>query len=315
MTYYIGFDGGGTKTEVVLLDAQGHLAGRGLGGPSNPLRVGFEPAYANLRIAAEQALSAARADAMQVRGACAGLGGAGSRRVVKRVMAFLVQTFPAADVHVTTDASIALEAATDGGPGVILIAGTGSVALGRNAAGQTARAGGMGPWVSDEGSAFDIGRRAVSAVARARDGLAPVTLLAEMIPTALEVPNFYALLERVAESHEQVFPRIFPLVVEAADLGDDPSREILFTAALALSQIALSVVRRLNLADQKFVLAKSGGVFGHSALLDGALDALLISGAPRAKIQPLEVSPAVGAARWAMRLAGVPRKAAHGAKA
>ncbi len=315
MNYFIGFDGGGTKTEAVLLDTQGQLAGRGLSGPSNPLRVGFEPAFANLRSAAEKALSAARADAKQVRGVCAGLAGAGSRRIVKRVMAFLVETFPGADVHVTTDASVALEAATDGGPGVILIAGTGSIALGRNAAGQTARAGGMGPWVGDEGSAFDIGRRGVMAVARARDGLAPVTLLAEMIPAALEVPNFYSLLERVAESHEKVFPRIFPLVVDAADLGDDPSREILFTAALALSQIALSVARRLNLADQKFILAKSGGVFGHSELLDGALDALLVSGAPKVKIQQLEVSPAVGAARWAMRLAGVPRKAAHGAKA
>jgi len=314
MNYFLGFDGGGTKTEAVLLNARGQLAGRGLGGPSNPLRVGFESAFANLRAAAEQALSAARADAKQVSGVCAGLAGAGSRKVVKRVMTFLVQTFPVADVQVTTDASVALEAATGGGAGVILIAGTGSIALGRNSAGQTARAGGMGPWVGDEGSAFDIGRRAVAAVARARDGLAPVTLLAEMIPAALETPNFYTLLERVAEAPDQVFPRIFPLVAEAADLGDDPAREILFTAALGLSQIALSVVRHLNLADQKFTLAKSGGVFGHSELLDGALDALLVSGAPKAELQQLEVSPAVGAANWAMRLAGAPRKAAHGAK-
>ena len=315
MNYFIGFDGGGTKTEALLLDARGQLAGRGVAGPSNPLRIGFELAFANLRTAAEAALSAARADAKQVRGACAGLAGAGSRRVVKRVMGFLVETFPAADVHVTTDANVALEAATNGGPGVILIAGTGSIALGRNGAGQTARAGGMGPWVGDEGSAFDIGRRGVIAVARARDGLAPVTLLSETIPAAFEATTFYPLVERVAESPEQVFPSIFPLVVEAAELGDDPSREILFTAALALSQIALRVARHLNLAEQKFVLTKSGGVFGHSRLLDGALDAFLVSGAPKVKIQQLEVSPAVGAARWALRLAGVPRKAAHGAKA
>jgi N-acetylglucosamine kinase-like BadF-type ATPase len=315
MPYFLGFDGGGTKTEAVLLDAHGQLAGRGLGGPANPLRAGFEAAFASLRAAAEGALSAARVDARQVRAVCAGLAGAGSRRVVKRAMAFLVETFPSADVHVTTDSAVALEAAVGGGTGVVLVAGTGSMALGRDAAGHTARAGGMGPLVGDEGSAFDIGRRAVAAVGRARDALAPVTLLSELIPAALEVPDWAGLLERIAESPDRVFPRIFPLVVEAAELDDDPAREILFTAAMSLSQIALSVVRRLNLAQAEFPLYKSGGVFGHSQYLDGPLEALVLSGAPRAKIQPLGVSPALGAARWALRLVAVPRKAVHGAKA
>lgn len=315
MTYYLGFDGGGSKTEAVLLDARGDLVGRGLGGPSNALRVGFEPAFFNLRAAAEHALSAGRTDAKQVGGVCAGLAGAGSRRVVKRAMAFLVETFPAADVHVTTDSAVALETAVGMGSGVVLVAGTGSIALGRNAAGQTARAGGLGPWVGDEGSAFDVGRRAVVAVGRARDALAPVTLLAEMIPAALEVSDWPTLLERIAEAPDHIFPRIFPLVVEAADLGDDPAREILFAAAMGLSQIALCVARHLSMAGEEFILAKSGGVFGHSPFLDGPLDALLASGAPRAKIQRLEVSPALGAARWALRLAAPQGKAVHGAKA
>jgi N-acetylglucosamine kinase-like BadF-type ATPase len=315
MTYYLGYDGGGTKTEAILLDARGHLVGRGLGGPSNAMRIGFDAAFAGLRAAAESVLSAARADAKQVHGVCAGLAGAGGRRVVKRMMAFLVEVFPRAVVHVTTDAAIALETATQGGPGVILIAGTGSIALGRNAAGHTARAGGLGPWLGDEGSAFDVGRRALVAIGRARDALAPVTLLSEMVPTALEIPNWEALLERVSEKPHDVLPRIFPLVVEAADLGDDPSREILFTAALGLSQIALSVARRLNLAGETFTLATSGGVFGHSQFLDNPLDALIRSAAPRVKIQRLEESPALGAARWAMRLVGAQGKAVHGARA
>lgn len=316
MSYFLGFDGGGTKTECILLDARGNLAGRGLAGPSNAVRIGFETAFQNLREAADQALSAARVEARQVRGVCAGLGGAGSRRVVKRVMGFLVGVFSAADVHVTTDSAVALEAAAGDGPGVILIAGTGSVCLGRNAAGQTARAGGMGPWISDEGSAYDIGRRAVIAVARARDALAPVTLLSEMIPATLEVSSWESLIERIAAGPDRVFPPIFPLVVEAADQGDDPAREILFTAALGLAGLASSVIRRLDLGNEKFVLAKSGGVFGHSALLESALDALLASVAHRAQIRPLSISPALGAARWAMRLpAAVPGKALHGAKA
>lgn len=314
--YFVGFDGGGTKTECLLLDARGNLAGRGLSGPSNPNRVGFETAFQNLREAADQALSAARVDARQVRAACAGLAGASNRRVVKRAMGFLVQLFPEATVHVTTDALVALEAAAGQGSGVILIAGTGSVCLGRNEAGQTARAGGMGPWISDEGSAFDIGRRAVTAVSQAREGRGPVTLLSEMIPAALELSNWEGLIERISQAPDQVFPRIFPLAVEAAAQDDDPACEILFGAAMALSGVAASVIRRLNLEDEKFVLAKSGGVFGHSQLFDNALDALLQSSARKAQLRRLDVSPALGAARWAMRLAPATHaRVLHGAKA
>ena len=315
MSYFLGYDGGGTKTECLLLDERGNLAGRGLAGPSNAVRVGFEPAFQNLREAADQALSAARVDARQVRGVCAGLAGAGSRRVVKRVMGFLVAVFPQADVHVTTDSAVALEAAAGEGPGVILIAGTGSICMGRNAAGQTARAGGMGPWIGDEGSAFDVGRRAVIAVARARDALAPVTLLSEMIPATLELSNWEAMIDSISAGPDKVFPQIFPVVVEAAELGDDAACEILFAAAMGLSGIASSVIRRLSLENEKFVLAKSGGVFGHSKLFDSALDALLASTAHHAEIRQLSISPALGAARWAMRLGAPQGKVVHGAKA
>jgi N-acetylglucosamine kinase-like BadF-type ATPase len=303
MAYYLGFDGGGSKTECVLLDAAGQLVARGDSGPSNPLRIRFEAALGNLRAAADQALSAAGVEASRLRGVCAGVAGAGNARVVKRIMAFLVDEFPSADVHVTTDSAVALEAAAGTGPGVVLIAGTGSICMGRNAAGQIVRAGGLGPWISDEGSAFDVGRRAVTAVARARDGLAPVPLLSEMIPAALETPNWEELLARIAKAPDEVFRRIFPVVVEAAAEEDDAAREILFTAAMGLAQLAASVIRRLKLEKENFGLAKFGGVFGRSPLLDNALDALLRGAAPLAEIRMLDVSPAVGAARWALRLA------------
>jgi N-acetylglucosamine kinase-like BadF-type ATPase len=315
MNYYIGFDGGGTKTECALLDASGQLASRGLGGPSNPLRIGFDKAFAGLGEAANAALSAAGVDSRQVRAVCAGLAGAGRPRVVKRVMAFLVEAFSEADVHVTTDFDVALEAAVGDAPGVVLIAGTGSSAYGRNAESRTVRAGGMGPWIGDEGSAFDIGRRAVAAVARARDGLEPVTLLAELIPNSLQCPTWESLTERIAEAPDEVFPRIFPLVLEAADADDPPARDILLSAAFNLSRIAGSVIQRLGLSAEKFVLAKSGGVFGHSELLDSALDALLRSLAPRAQIGLLTELPALGAARMAIRLFSTASIAiAHGGK-
>ncbi|HMD30346.1 MAG TPA: BadF/BadG/BcrA/BcrD ATPase family protein [Candidatus Acidoferrales bacterium] len=297
--YFLGFDGGGTKTDCVLLDSKGEVLAQHSAGPSNPLRAGFERAQASLRSAAEKALASKQVGAASVAGVCAGIAGAGQPRVVKHIMSFLVQTFPFAHVHVCTDLEIALDAGLGAGPGVVVVAGTGSAALGRTAQGRLVRAGGDGPWVSDEGSAFDIGRRGVAAVARARDALAPVTALADAIPAALDCANWSALLERIAAGPDEVFPRIFPLVAEAAEAGDTPAREILFGAALSLSQLVLSVARRMEVADQEFLVALSGGVFGVSALLDQAFEALVHSAARGARIRHPEMSPARAAARRA----------------
>src|SRR6202790_4893483 len=177
MQNLIGFDGGGTKTECVVLDARGKIIGEGRGGPSNPLRCGFDAAFRSLSQAATEALKTAGLRTNSFSGVCAGLAGAGRRNVVRRVLVYLAEEFPHAVVQVTTDYEIALEAAAAQGPGVVLIAGTGSAAYGRNAEGETARAGGYGPWVGDEGSAFEIGRLAVAAVARTRDQARPITLL------------------------------------------------------------------------------------------------------------------------------------------
>lgn len=169
MVYSLGIDGGGTKTDCVVVDAEGTILGEGRGGPSNALRCGFDEAFRSISEAAAKALKGAHLSSSDIAFVCAGLAGAGRRNVVRRMMIFLAQGFPRATAHVTTDYEIALEAAVGAGPGVVLIAGTGSVAYGRNAAGETARAGGYGPWIGDEGSAFDIGRRGVAAVARTRD--------------------------------------------------------------------------------------------------------------------------------------------------
>lgn len=299
----------------MLLDARGCVVAQAVTGPSNPLRAGFEKAFESLTAAADKVLTAARTDAAQVRAVCAGLAGAGQARVVKRTMAHLTEVFPRADVSVATDLEVALEAAVGEGQGVVLVAGTGSAAFGRGG-GKTARAGGLGPWIGDEGSAYDIGRRAVVAVARARDLLGPVTLLSEMIPSALECATWDALAERIARGPDQVFPRIFPLVVDAAEAEDGPAQEILFSAAIGLASLAVAVIRRLKLYKCEFTLAKSGGVFGRSPFFDQAVDALVRSAAGKAQIEMLKVSPAVGAARMAMRREqeAAPRVAVHAAQ-
>src|SRR5579863_3623706 len=107
MSYSLGLDGGGTKTDCVLLDAQGAVIGEGRGGPANPLRCGFDAAFSSLRAAAAKAIAAGRIRPSDVTRVCAGLAGAGRRSVVRRVTVFLTQEFPAALTHVATDYEIA----------------------------------------------------------------------------------------------------------------------------------------------------------------------------------------------------------------
>ena len=173
MSYYLGIDGGGTKTDCVLLDAHGQVLRRAQGGPSNPLRGGYTRAWFSVSGTADMVLARQSLKATDISGICGGFGGAARPAVAKRMSVFLERSFPKAEVRVTSDIEIALAAAVEKGAGVVLIAGTGSVAYGRNADGQTVRAGGWGPWLGDQGSAFDIGRSALTAVRRHEDGLGP----------------------------------------------------------------------------------------------------------------------------------------------
>jgi N-acetylglucosamine kinase-like BadF-type ATPase len=278
------------------------------------LRSGYEVAFSSLREAAAGAIAAGKIRLGEITGVCAGLAGAGRRSVVRRMIVFLSEEFPAALTQVATDYEVALESAVGSATGVVLIAGTGSVAYGRNAAGETARAGGYGPLLGDEGSAFEIGRRAVAAVARSRDMDAPVTVMAEMISAALDCPDWDDLMLRIMKNPDDVFPKLFPVVAAAANSEDSAAKEIMFASAIGLGNLAMIVIRRLGMKGQQFPLVKCGGVFGRCHMLDSLLDSVLASGALRAKISRLEISPAVGAARMAARLSETPPQAAsHGA--
>ncbi len=151
-------------------------------------------------------------------------------------------------------------------------------------------------------------------IARSRDAEAPVTLLAEMISAALECPDWDDLMLRIMKDPDDVFPKLFPVVAEAANSDDNAAKEILFTSAIGLGHLAMIVIRRLGMKDQAFPLVKCGGVFGRSKVLDSLLDSVIASGALRAEISTLEISPAIGAARMAARLTGAPPQAvSHGA--
>ncbi|HTU35611.1 MAG TPA: BadF/BadG/BcrA/BcrD ATPase family protein [Candidatus Acidoferrum sp.] len=311
--YFLGFDGGGTKTECVLADGNGQILARATAGPSNPLRAGYSRAWFSLSDAADILLARQKITSNDISGVCAGVGGAGRSSVVHRLTAFLQGSFPRAEVEVTTDLEIAFEAAFNSGPGIILIAGTGSGALGRDSAGRRERVGGKGPWFSDEGSAFDIGRRAVQAVLLAEEDRGPATELSGRLLRHLQSSDWNGVLDQVTKSPDAVFPQMFPLVAELAESGDVVSREILSGAATALVGLVRSVAEKLGwLAARtstsatvaEIPVARVGGMNGHSKFLDDAINAEMTRVVPGWKHVELSMTPAEAAARMAVRAKG-----------
>ncbi len=154
MLYVLGFDGGGTKTECVLMDSTRQIRATTRSGPSNPLRVGFDAASSAIAQAAQFATREANVEPSQINAVCAGLAGVGSHNSHEEMERLITGMFPKAAVRLITDLELSLEA-TGQRPAIVLVAGTGSAAIGRDAAGHTARAGGHGPLLSDQGSAYD----------------------------------------------------------------------------------------------------------------------------------------------------------------
>lgn len=302
-SFFLGFDGGGTKTDCVLTDSSGQILARSLSGPSNPLRAGYMKAWFVLGEAADVVLSHEKITVAEISGICAGLGGAGRPGVARRVASFLKRSYPNAQIRVTSDMEIALAAAFDDGDGIILLAGTGSAAFGRDATGRNARAGGRGPWFSDEGSSFDIGRNAFRAITLADEHRGPATALSDRILAWHQTRDWDSLLEFIAKSPDGVFPATFPLVAELADAGDEVSRDILRLATVSLAELANCVARELDFAGRELRIAKVGGMYGRSQYFDQCVQAEVRKALPHARLVTLALSPAAAAARIAIRIA------------
>ena len=175
----VGVDGGGTKTEAVIMDANYRVIGDGRAGPSNPLRVGIAGAAAAVREAIEVLAPRRNSVATIWWRAQIGLAGA-RRRELRERMRETLTPLGIGEIQVVTDADIALYGATDGAPGLVVIAGTGSICCGINARRKRFCAGGWGPIAGDEGGGAWLARRALRAVAYAFDGRGPKTALTDL---------------------------------------------------------------------------------------------------------------------------------------
>ena len=270
MAYYLGIDGGGTKTRCVLADETSVLA-RAMTGGCSVIRFGEQKAREALHSAIGQVCASARISPDRISGICIGVTGAARPAIAEKIRGILrelISEGAQARIEVIGDHEIALEAAFGADPGVIAIAGTGSIVYGRDAAGHTARAGGWGFAISDEGSGHWIGRGAISAILNARDeGLD--TALTGMVLNASKLATLDELVQHANSTPPPDFPRLFPVVLRAADEGDSVARELLSDAAARLAELTAIVIRRLMPGGVQSAsglpVAMTGSVFRQSS--------------------------------------------------
>jgi N-acetylglucosamine kinase-like BadF-type ATPase len=269
MDLYLGVDGGQSSTTALIGDETGAVLGIGTGGPCN--HVGAAEGAGKLKRTVSECLTQACQQAGLDPGtvffssACFGMSGGPEDK-----KALLSEIIRAAKLVVTDDASIALSGAFGGRPGIVTIAGTGSIAFGRDAICRSARAGGWGYIFGDEGGAFDIVRQALRAALRHEEGWGPATGLRAALLEQTGEPNINAVLHAF---YTETWPRsrvasLAPVVSALADADDAAAVRILKRAARDLSSFALAVRSQLWDADHPVHFSYIGGVFQSHILLD-----------------------------------------------
>jgi N-acetylglucosamine kinase-like BadF-type ATPase len=297
----IGVDGGATKTDAVVVGADGGVLGRGRAGGSNWESAGIEGAVSAIAIAVEGALGeadGARGDVAAAAFALAGVDWPSDHAHVDRALGALQL---GGRRLVTNDAFAALRAGISGHAGCVSSAGTGAVAAGRNEAGDTART--MAVGFGELGGAGDIVERAIWACARMREASGPDTALATALCSALGARDLDDLFESITRRGLAPGAELAPLVLDVAAGGDEVARALLEEQGHSLADAVLGVARRLRMLDGPFELVVAGSVHSAGAVpLDDAFAARVAAVAPGAEIVPLRETAAMGAAWLALDL-------------
>ncbi len=293
----VGIDAGASKTRAFAVDRAGIVVGRGAGGGAN-LFSSPDP-QGSIAAALAEALGGRAADAIVL--SCAGGDRDAERTRGHDILVRLAP--PGAKLRVTHDAIAALYAGNPTGCGVVLIAGTGSIAYGRNEEGDEDRAGGWGHLIGDEGSAVWCGLEALRAIAHAVDGRGAPTRMTALLFQELGVGEFADVLPQLYGK-----PHPAPAVLAAARAlglasaeGDALANSILQRGAHALARAAMVVAHALALPGGPVYLA--GGAFEQLPLLQRLVQLELLSLLPQATVEPVREEPAMGAARLAAALA------------
>ncbi len=263
------------------------------------LRVSEHQARQAIETAVQLACAEARISPRSIDRTCIGVAG-GARpdaaAAIRQILADLVS----GQIEVVGDMVIAMEASAGSGPGVVVIAGTGSIAYGRNSAGQTARAGGWGFAISDEGSGFWIGRKAVSAAMRAFDE-GRASMLIESTMHSWRLNSREQLIVAANGATQPDFAALLSSVIAAAEFDDPVAHDVLAEAGAELAGLAKIVIRRIFTKGDTVPVAMSGGVFRNSALVRKVFYNNLRLDFPNAAVNSEVIDPVQGALQLARR--------------
>jgi N-acetylglucosamine kinase-like BadF-type ATPase len=301
-----GADGGGTKTLGVLADLSGNELAREQVGPGNPNVAGVNTAAQSLTTLVQTCCARAGCDIRDVRSMVFGLAGVGSHAVREKLANALRAQHVAlglAPMPVTleTDSRIGLEGAFDGGPGVVMIAGTGSMLIGKTPEGTIVSVGGWGRILGDEGSGYAIGLAALRAVAADIDGRGESTSLRQRIADT----HGWGTRDRIiAAVYQEKFdiPSLAPLVLSCAEEGDGVAAGILASAAEAIAAQLDALIRRIT-GPEKVGVVFVGGLIDKDTTYARVLRQTIGRRVPRARIQPALHPPVWGAVLLAQGIA------------
>ena len=295
----LGVDGGGSKTAALVAsldDAGGiHVLGRGFAGSSNVLLTGTQPSLASLNQAVDQALDEANVDCRSMDCTVLALAGSTAPDVRKMVAAWTKSRRLTSHVVIIHDVYPVLLSGTDHAWGIALIVGTGSVAFGVDPAGATITRGGWGHWYGDRGSGFDLGRKALAAVAESSDDIGPETMLTDMVLEKLETSNPRSMLKSLSSGVDtrREIAAIAPIVLDAAERQDRVARLIISDAVAETVKLVASVSKGLAFS-RPYPLALAGGVVSGSPYFRDELSELLSRMQPAPEKLSVVYEPVMG---------------------
>jgi glucosamine kinase len=299
--FIVGIDGGATHTTAVVIDGDGNERARLEGGPGIVNPADPTACVGRLAVLARKAIAAADTFA-PVHALCCALAGAGRAELRDIVRAELVREQVARHVTITTDAEAALADAFGDAPGILLIAGTGSIAWGRAEDGRLVRCGGWGALLGDEGSGYALGLGALRATARAADGRAPATELHDAVLAELGLAGPDALIQWAARAGKEQVAALAPLVLRHAHAGDEAALALRDEAARALAAHVVVLHARLGPWKVPPELALAGGL----ARPGGPLRAAICEALEQTGLDYRLHDRTIDAARGATRLARLP---------
>ncbi len=295
-----GADGGGSKTTGIIADQSGVIVAEHTGGPTNPNVVGVDMAVASLADVVSACCRQAACSLQDIRGAVVGLAGASREavrdRLQREIQRRLGEQF---SVVIETDARVALEGAFAGNPGVVIIAGTGSVVIGKGEDGDVSMVGGWGRVLGDEGSGFFLGCEALRFLAACYDGRAQDGLLAKMLKEETGLHSRDQILTRVYEEGFDM-AKLAPYVLQAADQDDATALRIVRAGAEALTVQTQALVQRLRLSGD-IPVALHGGLLQNENVYRTILTESVRERVAKAVVCSPRHSPAYGAVLMAMK--------------